>query len=770
MDENADLLGSVADQAGAVGAQAASKPTNQLDKDAQGEAAEEAMVARLMREYQSARDFDRDARIQYSRDRRYAAGLADPNWASDANLIGSFIDILVSFLYAQNPDPGVRPAAQVDEQPNQNASRFAETLELVIDKLWRDGNLKKVGKKWVRSALTVGPGWIKGTMLTQKVPAPQLEQSLNTLQDKVEAIKAKMQAIQEGEDANGNPADDMEVEKAELDLQIEGVKAKLLKKQRFGMMADFVRAEDIQVALNVSDLADYTEADWISTDIYVPKDTLNTRFEDLDEDQLKGVQTYYQRNQPTHDEAMESQLGDNMAAEGQFSKTQGGSTAVGGTQGKPLEFAKIIEFWDRRDFLVKTMVDGVKKFVVQPYPPPQASTRFYPFFYLALFPIDGKRHPQSLTWRLRKLQDEYSSARSNQRLSRERSVTGVIFNSAAIDPTDAKKITEANQQELIGVRTVADQPLANVFIAKPVGTYNPELYNTAPIRADMESISGVQEALQQNAQQGAIQPKTATEAQIEQQGFASRTGADRDTLEGALTEFAQYTAEVSTQECPVQWVQRVCGANAFWLGPNLGSPAQPPSPKFPTGVPAKPPSPGMDVEDVLTMTEVSISAGTTGKPNFAADKANWATILPLLEKSLMQIRQMQLADPGLADALIHVLRETLHRMDDRLDIDDFIPQGVPSPPPPVPPQLKVNVNLTGALPPDQEAMLMGAEAELHHIPMPGAPGAAPGAAPPGAAPPGAAALPIPAHIPGTAVPMPPLSMKKPAAPAAPPSK
>jgi len=773
MDDNSDLLGnvSVADQAGAVGAQAASTPTDKLGQDAAGVAAEEAIVAKLMRDYLAARDFDRDARIQYSRDRRYAAGLADPNWASDANLIGSFIDILVSFLYAQNPDPGVRAAAQVDEQPNQNASRFAETLELVIDKLWRDGKLKKAGKKWVRSALTVGPGWVKGTMLTQKVPAPQLEASLNTLQDKAAAIKAKITQIQSGEDAVGNQSDDLEVQKTELDFQIEGVKAKLLKKQRFGMVADFVRAEDIQVALNVSDLADYIEADWISTDIYVVKETLKERFPDLTDDDLKGVTSYYQRNAPTHDEAAESQLGDNMAGEGQFSRTAPGSTAVGGTQGKPIEFAKIIEIWDRRDFVVKTLIEGVKKFAVQPYPPPQASTRFYPFFYLAFYPVDGKRHPQSLAWRLRKLQDEFSSARSNQRLARERSVTGVIFNSAAVDPTDAKKIVQANQQELIPVRTVADQPLANVFIAKPVGTYNPQLYDTAPIRSDMESISGVQEALQQNAGQGSNQPKTATEAQIQQQGFASRTGSDRDTLEEVLTEFAQYTAEVSTQECDVQWVQRVCGANAFWLGPDLGTPAQPPSPQNPMGVPESPPKPGMDVEDVLTMTEVSISAGTTGKPNFAADKANWTTILPLLEKSLMQIRQMQLTDPGLADSLIHVMRETLHRMDDRLDIDDFIPQGMPTPPPPVPPQLKVNVNLTGALPPDQEAMLMGAEATLHHIPtpgnptglMPGAPGAAPGGTPGGA-------LPIPSHIPGTQVPMPPLSMKPAARPAAPPSK
>ena len=134
--------------------------------------AELELVKKFCDEYKSAREFDKDARIQYNKDRKYAAGLADPNWASDANLIGSFIDILVSFLYAQNPDPGVKPALQVDDQPNDTATKFAQTMELVIARLWKDGHLKLNGKKWVRSALTCGPGWLKGTMLTQGSSTP----------------------------------------------------------------------------------------------------------------------------------------------------------------------------------------------------------------------------------------------------------------------------------------------------------------------------------------------------------------------------------------------------------------------------------------------------------------------------------------------------------------------------------------------------------------------------------------------------------------------
>ena len=154
---------------------------------------------------------------------------------------------------------------------------------------------------------------------------------------------------------------------------------------------------------------------------------------------------------------------------------------------------------------------------------------------------------------------------------------------------------------------------------------------------------------------------------------------------------SQYTAEVATQECPLSWVVRVCGQGAFWLGPNDQTNAPP-----------------MDVEDVLTMVEVTIDAGSTGKPNFAADKANWATILPLLEQSLQKIRMAQMSDPGMATALENILKETLHRMDDRLDIDDFIPQGQPNPPPPELPKTKHHDSAQGHRnTPNREAVLAG---------------------------------------------------------------
>ena len=59
--------------------------------------AEKDAVKKLFTEYSQARTFDKTARQGYSVDRRYAAGTANPNWASDANILGAYIDILGSF-------------------------------------------------------------------------------------------------------------------------------------------------------------------------------------------------------------------------------------------------------------------------------------------------------------------------------------------------------------------------------------------------------------------------------------------------------------------------------------------------------------------------------------------------------------------------------------------------------------------------------------------------------------------------------------------------
>lgn len=685
-------------------------------------AAEENEVKALWEEYDQARKFDRDARAQYAVDRRYAAGTANLNWAVTANLIGAFIDILVSFLYARNPDVSARKAKRVDPVGTGKEDDFGKTMELVISSLWKapSARLKVNCRSQVRSVLTTGIGWLKVLVVSNGTNIPQLQNELGDIRKnlaQIEEIKARLArdaaaaaigapdpAAEFGDDAAlmapspvAPPVEDPEnpycamtieerdVEEGRLrDLEA-SVANRLEVAVRKGLAVDFVSPEDMQVSLDVRQVTDHSIANWNANAIYRPIKGLAAMFPGLTEADVKSAKQYFQRRskdlQPLSETVKLTGVADSdVDAEAAEQYTAGGANGNADEQGAP--FAKIVELWNRETGHVYTMIDGLKRWAKPPYQPDYASTRFYPYFQIAFYPVDGARHPQSLTWRLMKLQDEYASTRSSLRLTRQRAVPGVVFNSTELDEVEAKKLSSSVHQELIGLKPVThDKPMRDLFSEKPIAIGDMRLFDTAPILADMERISGVQEALQQSS----TAPKTATEAEIQQSGFASRTTADRDVLETMLTELAHYTGEIALQALDMKDAERIAGAKAFW--PH-----------------------GMSIDDLLSMVEVSIEAGTTGKPKSSGDRDAWGVVMPLIKESMLQIREaLMMNDQGMADALIALLQETLTRMGDDSDVTRFIPQ-----PPQMPPAMPGMPGAPGmpGMPGDPAAAAGGAPGEI----------------------------------------------------------
>jgi hypothetical protein len=149
-------------------------------------------VEAILKEWKQAREFDKVARAQYAIDRRYAAGTAHLNWAVSANLIGSFIDILVSFLYARNPDVSVKKPKQVDNRGTRMQDDFAKTLQSVISSLWRapTSTLKQSCQKQVRAALSTGPGWMKATIICKGTNIPQMQTELNDTRQNIATLES----------------------------------------------------------------------------------------------------------------------------------------------------------------------------------------------------------------------------------------------------------------------------------------------------------------------------------------------------------------------------------------------------------------------------------------------------------------------------------------------------------------------------------------------------------------------------------------------------
>lgn len=659
---------------------------NEADEEARKR--EENEVSELWEEFEQAREFDKEARAQYALDRRYAAGTAHLDWAVDANLIGSFIDILVSFLFARNPDVSVKKAERVDNIGTVDEDDFAKTTQIIVSKLWRSPHtrFKQQCRAQVRAALTTGIGWFKATLQCKGTNIPQMQNELNDSRKNIaqlEALKAKY-APQPVMDEAGVPTvdemgqpvmqpstyqptdDDQCKTEEEVDAELgkmRDLEASLAQRLevavRKGLVVDFCSSENVQVSLDVPNLDDYTSASWMANIIHVRTKELKTKFPRLTGEDRKSAKQYYLKKrrdlEPLSDrQRLTGIAGAEYKADeaDQYVTDDGKSSAEGN---KDVPFARIVELWNRDTGHVYTMVEGVKRWAKEPFQPDYPTSRFFPYFGLMFYNVDGTRHPQSLPWRLMKLQDEYAGTRSGQRLTRQRAKPGTVFNKAGMSPEDAKALAGSTEQELIGITpTNQEQRIGDLFAPKPVEIPDMRLYDTEPVLRDMERISGVQEALAQTSQA----EKTATQAEIEQTGFASRTTSDRDTLETMLGEFATYTAELALSGIDAKEATRMAGAKAFW--PH-----------------------GMAIDDLLTLVEIEIEAGTTGKPKNAGDKEAWGIVLPLLKEMLVQIIEAQaVGQTPIADALKGLLQETMNRMGDSTDISKWIPDVQPIAPAP----------------------------------------------------------------------------------------
>jgi hypothetical protein len=641
---------------------------------------EEKLASKLWKSWEKGRKFDENFRKQIAIDRQYAAGTSDLSWAVTTNLIGAFIDILVALLYARDPDVSVKKSAQVDETNTQQMETFALTLQIVISHLWRKGKLKKAARKAVRAVLSTSEGWLKCNLFSEKTPQPETEKALNDARETMARLKAQIQLL---EDPDGKDEETLESERAEKEALIEELEGKLEVAVNKLFAIDFVRTERIQVSTDVEAIEDYVNADWIGDESFVSVEDALEKFPRLDTEDLKSARKYYQQ------EPKELTTRENSNALPQGTMTAESAQTFSPSQSGPEQegFVHVVEIWDRRDKHIRTLIEGVKCWAKEPFTPPYPTSRFYPYFYLAFYEVDGQRHAQSLSWRLYKLQDEYSATRSNFRLTRERSIPGILFNATQLDDTEARKLESSKHQEYTALKPSDPSiPLANMFAPKPVQGIDPRLYDPTYILSDMERISGVQEALSA-AINGPGNPRTATEANIQQAGTNARTTSDRDFLEELLTELAQFTAEQALQCITTTEAMRIAGKTAFWPY-------------------------GMDIEDLFTLVEVQIQAGTTGKPKAPTDQQAWANLLPIIQKMIMEIRQQFAAgDTASAQANIELIKETMKRLGDETDPDRFIPKGpAPGTPgagaPPAPVMPKVTVALKGELSPEAAAMLI----------------------------------------------------------------
>jgi hypothetical protein len=621
-----------------------------------------ALISKKRRLIDHAYDHDAKWRKRWQEDRIRARGdpVGDcPAWEVSANLTHSIIEVLLSVLYAKNPDISVTPSSSVARAAVKDYKAFAETLEILVSRLMANAGLKKKGKRWVRSTMTVGPGWLKCTLQTRTEQDPVAQNRINDLRDNIQNLSTKRQELADGE------AVDEDATRAEIEAEIESLLSNLERDIADGLIIDLYAPEEVLVSPECGEVEAYLDAPWICTQSYLSKEAalaITDWPEDVRIERIKHASRYYQRARG------ENGNSDVTGAVGWEKNGNFGSEEADSPDG----FVRVDEFWSKTDGMVYTMISGCGDYWAREPYKPRMTNRFYPVFLYGDHFIDGERYPQSTVFQLAPLQDEYNAIRSQARTHRKRSIPKTAFNRSAIEEDDANRLADAQVNEMVGIKPMGgpNVDLRTLLVPVSYAQYDQGIYDTSAVRGEMEEVSGAQDALRSAVQV----EKTATEAEIENTGFNARVGARRDALEEVLTDLAQYVAELCLQTYEQADVEKYCGPAAVWTK--------------------------MSVDDALTLFSVEIKAGSTGKPTAKSDRDAFGIILPMLQQMVGEVSQMKMAaaqsfKEGNANAMTDVesmiapqkalMNLVMQRLDEKkIDIEQFIPD-IPLPPVPPPP-------------------------------------------------------------------------------------
>jgi hypothetical protein len=684
-------------------------------------AQEKALVQKWRKRIADARKHDEPARQQYAKDRRYARG--DSGFQVDANIAGTNIDILESFLYAKDPDVDVLPsraarppsaeairdaaeetAGQRDPevaQAGQMAAALAVSQGLPEDEAVKLGAMAENAvmeeritaevealRKRYRQRLATAKAfsetleivvphlWRLGSLKQRGRPCVRSGATVGvgvlkgTWQERTEVSPESQRAINDLQ-KNIDEAvrlraemeeavdQDYDAKLAEYKLQMDSLKESSERVAARGFVIDHVQSQNFQVAPGYT-IANHLDAPWNAERIPMLRSDAKAEF-NLDDDVIKQATGY----RPIKQVMARNESPNILDASGEPMRDRGNAedaddfTTEGGAGGDDCLDADWVMAWEIWDRTTGNALTMLDG-INRWVKPPFKPTPTTRFYPYFLFTMS-----------------EVDGQRHPQSLISRASKLLDEYNRIGTAEAEHRRrimpkilfdegLVGPNQMKTIisgktGEYVGVKRPRSDVPLANMF--YELKYPDINPALYERQRLINEIERIfgVQEALSGAVTvAKTAREAEIQQGGFQARTGGRRDQLEAMLQDLAQYTAEVARKHLDEEDVREIAGPDAIW--PEYTGP-----------------------DDLNRLVQVEIRAGSSGKPNTTAEREAWATLLPLLQSGISQIAALRNSAPDdVADKYEALLQMTVDRSGDRIDIDTLVPRAGPPPAPVVP--------------------------------------------------------------------------------------
>jgi hypothetical protein len=409
--------------------------------------------------------------------------------------------------------------------------------------------------------------------------------------------------------------DDMEAEQIRLLLQ------DLIKQQgavvREGLTFDFPLSTRIIPDIKCVDIKNWVAADWVAEEYLLSMDEI----EEIYNVDVRGNCNEYGSDDSDVDTSKASDWSNNNKG-----KTRGEPNAI------------VWEIYNRKDGLVYTVCDGYTEFLREPSSPEIYNERFYPWYGLIFNSVEDEDelYPPSDVRLMRDMQLEYNRCREGLKEQRiaGRPFIGVVAGS--LDEEDLEKVTNREPNAVIELNALQPNQDIKQLLQPYAGPgIDPNLYEVNPVYEDILRTTGIQEA-----NLGGTSNTTATQAQIAEGSRMTSMGSNIDDLNDILTQLARNGGQIMLREMSQERVKKIVGPGAVW-------PAEP------------------IAQDIANEILLEIEAGSMGRPNQAQEIANAQRLMPLL---------IQL--PGIDPEFL--AKETLRRLDDRLDLTEAFKSALPS--------------------------------------------------------------------------------------------
>ena len=398
---------------------------------------------------------------------------------------------------------------------------------------------------------------------------PETTARLEDTQAKLAEIQRRMEELIEPDSD-----DDLESERAQLQSMIADIQNNPDRVAREQVIYDYPRSTEILLDPNTRHLKSLLGCGWLA------------RIHDLTCEEIEDIyKVDIKDNLEENTRAAYAMMGEKAEGERKY---------------------RVYEIQDKTLTQRLTVCRGYAGFLKRPAEPDIWLERFFSIFPLVFNEIenDEEIYPPSDVWIAKHTQFEYNRSREGLREHRVAARPYWLTQRGRLDQTTQDRLKNHAAHEIVEVNPgEPGEPLAAVVQAGPTAPIDPNLYDTGPIFDDLQRSVGSQEA-----NLGGTSGATATESSISESSRQSTLSDNVDDLDDMLTALAMETGKVLFMHMSKERVLQIVGPGAKW-------------PDFPVS--------RREAADDISM---KIRAGSSGRPNQAAELANIERAWPALSQ------------------------------------------------------------------------------------------------------------------------------------------